>query len=156
MSRPIEVQTAARLLVKRTETSPNVKQSRAGDPEAATEVAVVVAMMKNGTALMIGTVTGVRCRPRIRRATVSRLDLRLVVVSTTTFALLVYVICIALGLLFPASVMWVASVPGFRWTVGGIVLGLVEIGSYAALGSAAYVWLYNMYATWLAWPPRRA
>lgn len=86
----------------------------------------------------------------------TRLNVQLVVLTTTTFALLAYLVCIALGLLFPASVMWVASAPGFSWTVGGIVLGLVEIGWYAALGSAAYVWLYNMYATWLASPPRRA
>ena len=86
----------------------------------------------------------------------NRLDLRVVVLTTTTFALLVYLVCVALGLLFPGSVMWVASLTGFGWTVGGVLLGLIEIGSYAALGSAAYVWLYNTYATLLASPPRHA
>lgn len=112
-------------------------------------------MIKGGTALVIGAATGARARRGSRRAAKTRLNVQLVVLTTTTFALLAYLACIALGLLFPASAMWVASVPGFSWTVGGIVLGLVEIGWYAALGSAAYVWLYNMYATWLASPPRR-
>ena len=113
-------------------------------------------MIKGGTALVIGAATGARARRGSRRAAKTRLDVQLVVLTTTTLALLAYLVCIALGLLFPASVMWVASVPGFRWTVGGIVLGLIEIGSYAALGSAAYAWLYNMFATRLSSWPRHA
>lgn len=103
-------------------------------------------MMRDGTVLTIGRAVAVQSRPRRRRSAVDCLDLPLVVVTTTTFALLVYVICIVLGLIFPSSVMWVTSLTGFDWTIGGALLGLVQVGWYVALGSAAYVWLYNMFA----------
>ena len=113
-------------------------------------------MIKGGTALVIGAATGARPRRASGRLAKNRLDVQLVVLTTTTFALLAYLVCIALGLLFPSSVMWVASLPGFGWTVGGVLLGLVEICSYSALGAAAYVWLYNMFATRLSSRPRHA
>ena len=111
-------------------------------------------MMNGRTALAIGDVTAIRARRRSHRSTVTRLDLRLVVLTTTTFALVAYLVCIALGLVFPSSVMWVASLAGFTWTIGGVLLGLFQVGWYAVLGSAAYVWLYNAFAARLSSGPR--
>lgn len=134
----------------------SARPSRAGDPVGATEARAVTTMIKGGTALVIGAATGARAGRGSRRAAQTRLKVQLVVLTTTTFALLAYLVCIVLELLFPESAMWVARVPGFSWTVGGVLLGLVEIGSYAALGSAAYAWLYNLFATWLSSRPRHA
>ena len=110
-------------------------------------------MMRSGAALAIGKVRAVRVRRGIRRPAINRLDVRLVVLTTTTFALFAYLVCIAIGLGFPSSMMWVASLTGFSWTIAGVLFGLVQIASYAALSSAAYVWLYNAFSAKLnAWP----
>lgn len=87
------------------------------------------------------------------------LDVRVVVATTTTFAVLAYLVCVAFQPLFPewpmyALARWQALFPGFSWTVSGVALGLVEIGAYAAGGSAAYTWLYNTFAARLGVPPR--
>ena len=84
-----------------------------------------------------------------------RLDLRLMVATTTTFMVIVYAICVALRPLIPnslmdAPIMWVAILPGFSWTAGGILLGLIEVALYGALGSALFVGLYNFFAARLA------
>jgi hypothetical protein len=84
----------------------------------------------------------------------NRLNLRLVTTTTTIFAAIVYAVCIAVhcSLLLPnlaayTTPMLVATFPGFSWTPGGILLGLLEIMVYAAIGSALYVELYNFFAT---------
>ena len=43
-----------------------------------------------------------------------------------------------------------ATFPGFSWTPGGVLLGLVEIMLYAGVASAVYAWLYNFFAGRLA------
>lgn len=85
----------------------------------------------------------------------NRLNLSVVTATTTTFAILVYAVCAALRPLFPAwpmynPVMWQMLFPGSSWTLGGVLLGLVEVALYAALGSALFVGLYNFFAARLA------
>jgi hypothetical protein len=91
----------------------------------------------------------------------NRLNLRVVVAATTTFAMLAYLMCVAFQPLFPdwpmyASLRWQESFPGFGWTLRGVVIGLLEVGAYAASGSATYVWLYNAFAALLGSPARPA
>lgn len=79
------------------------------------------------------------------------LNMRLVVTATTAFVSVVYLVCVALQLLFPAwqtytSAAWAATFPGFSWTIAGVVLGLVDAALYAAVGSALFVWIYNFFA----------
>lgn len=42
--------------------------------------------------------------------------------------------------------LWAAIFPGFSWTLGGVLLGLIELALYASLGSALFVALYNFFA----------
>ena len=81
----------------------------------------------------------------------NQLNAKLVITTTTVFAAVAYLLCVAFQPLFPSwamytSPMWAATFPGFSWTPGGVILGLVEIMLYAAIGSAFYVWLYNFFA----------
>lgn len=85
----------------------------------------------------------------------TRLNLRLIVTTTTAFAVIVYAICVAIRPLFPSGamndpVMWAALLPGFSWTAGGLLLGLIEVALYGALGSALFVGLYTFFAPRLA------
>ena len=79
------------------------------------------------------------------------LNMKLVTETTTVFAAIVYLICVAFRPLFPTwamytTEMWYATFPGFSWTLGGVLLGLVEVALYAYLGSALFVVLYNFFA----------
>jgi len=83
----------------------------------------------------------------------NQLNAKLVITTTTVFAAVVYAVCVAVHctLLLPnlasyTTPMLEATFPGFSWTLGGVILGLVEIMLYAAIGSAFYVWLYNFFA----------
>jgi hypothetical protein len=89
----------------------------------------------------------------------TRLNLKLVTTTTTVFAALAYLSCVAFQPLLPnwamyTSPMWAATFPGFSWTLGGVLLGLLEMILYAAVGSAVYVGLYNFFAARLT--PARA
>jgi len=86
----------------------------------------------------------------------NQLNAKLVITTTTVFAAVVYAVCVAVHctLLIPnlasyTTPMLEATFPGFSWTLGGVILGLVEIMLYAAIGSAFYVWLYNLFAAHL-------
>ena len=79
------------------------------------------------------------------------LNLKLVVTATTVFAVMLYLICTSSQPLFPDWAMhgllrWQGTVPGFSWTLGGVLLGLVELVVFIALASAAYVGIYNFFA----------
>jgi len=81
----------------------------------------------------------------------TRLNLALVTATTTVFAAVAYLACAAFQPLLPnlamyTSPMWAAAFPGFSWSLGGVLIGLVEIMLYAAAGSALYVGLYNAFA----------
>lgn len=78
------------------------------------------------------------------------LYVRLVTTTTTVFAVLAYLACVVFQPIFPnlamyTSPMWATSFPGFSWTIIGVLIGLVEIALYAAIGSAVYAWLYNFF-----------
>jgi hypothetical protein len=88
-----------------------------------------------------------------------RLDIKVIVATTTSFAMLAYLVCAAFQPIFPdwpmyALARWQALLPGFTWTINGVVLGLIEIGAYAAVGSVAYAWLYNTFTDRLGSSPR--
>jgi hypothetical protein len=88
-----------------------------------------------------------------------RLDVKVVEATTTTFAMLAYLVCVAFQPIFPdwpmyALPRWQALFPAFTWTIIGVVLGLFEIAAYAAVGSVAYAWLYNVFTQWLNSSPR--
>ena len=79
------------------------------------------------------------------------LNLKVVTQTTVAFGAILYLLCVAFRPLFPAwemytSEMWFATFPGFSWTLGGVLLGLVEVALYAWLGSALFVKLYNFFA----------
>lgn len=85
----------------------------------------------------------------------SRLNTKLVTTTVTTFSAIVYAVCVAFRPIFPGwamytTEMWAATFPGFSWTVGGVLLGLIETVVYAALGSALFVGLYNYFGKRLA------
>jgi hypothetical protein len=80
-----------------------------------------------------------------------RLNLKLVVTATTAFAALLYLICVSSQPLFPDWPMhtllrWQGTFPGFSWTIGGVLLGFVELVAFMAVASAAYVGIYNFLA----------
>lgn len=80
-----------------------------------------------------------------------QLNLKVVTETTTAFAVIAYLICVAFRPVFPGwamytSEMWYASFPGFAWTLGGVLLGLVEVALYAYFGAALFVTLYNFFA----------
>jgi hypothetical protein len=79
------------------------------------------------------------------------LNLKLLVSATTAFAALLYLVCVSSQPLFPDWPMhgllrWQATFPGFTWTLGGVLLGLIELVAFIAIASAAYVWIYNFFA----------
>lgn len=87
------------------------------------------------------------------------INLKLVVATTTTFAVILYVVCVALRPLFPtaemyAPALWAAIFPGFSWTPGGVLLGGLETIVTVALLSALYVGLYDLFGRRLAPSPR--
>jgi hypothetical protein len=79
------------------------------------------------------------------------LNLNVVVKSVASFAAISYVLCIAFGLLAPASVhaAWLleAMLPGFKWlSVGSFVLGLVEASFFGVSAGLLYSTLYNYFS----------
>lgn len=80
-----------------------------------------------------------------------RLNLKLIVTTTTVFAALVYLICVISRPILPnwpmhALMRWEATFPGFSWTLGGVLLGFLEIVLFAAAAAALFVGLYNFFA----------
>jgi hypothetical protein len=90
---------------------------------------------------------------RIRKElTMHQLSLKVVTATTTVFAALVYAVCLGVhcGLLVAGQAAYTtpllqATFPGFSWTAGGILLGLLEITLAAAIGSVVFVGLYNFF-----------
>jgi hypothetical protein len=80
------------------------------------------------------------------------LSMKVVTATITVFAALVYAVCLGVhcSLLVAGQAAYTtplleATFPGFSWTVGGILLGLLEITLAAATGSAVFVGLYNFF-----------
>lgn len=81
----------------------------------------------------------------------NHLNLKLVVVTTTVFVAIAYLVCVAFQPIFPSwamytTDMWYSTFPGFSWTPGGVLLGLIEAALYGLFGSALFVGLYNLFA----------
>jgi hypothetical protein len=79
------------------------------------------------------------------------LNWKVVTQSLASFSAIVFVLCVAYGLLVPAafhpSWMLEAMLPGFRWlSIGSFVLGLIESALYGAFAGALYSVLYNYFA----------
>lgn len=79
------------------------------------------------------------------------LNLKLIVATTTVFAALLYLVCVSSQPFFPDWPMhgllrWQGTFPGFAWTIGGVLLGLVELIAFMAVASAVYVGIYNFLA----------
>ena len=79
------------------------------------------------------------------------LDLKLLVTATTAFAALLYLVCVSSQPFFPDWPMhgllrWQSTFPGFAWTLGGVLLGMVELVVFVATASAVYVGIYNFFA----------
>ena len=79
------------------------------------------------------------------------LNFKLIMATTSVFAALLYVVCVSSQPFFPDWVMhslprWQGTFPGFAWTIGGVLLGLVELIVFMAVASAVYVGIYNFFA----------
>jgi hypothetical protein len=118
---------------------------------------------------MVGTDTGdtrdteaVACMERMAPTIMRRasreiehmLSIRVVTWSLGVFGAVTFVVCVAYGLVVPASLHmtpWLEAVlPGFRWlTLPGFVLGLVEAFLYGAYTGLVFTPIYN--AFWRRW-----
>lgn len=79
------------------------------------------------------------------------LSVKVVNQSVASFAAISFVLCVAYGLLAPASFhpAWLleAFLPGFTWLgVTSFLLGLVESALYGAWAGVLYAALYNYFA----------
>ena len=81
----------------------------------------------------------------------NRLSFRVVAATLATGAAILYLLCVIFRPVFPGWAMydptnWMAAFPGFSWTVGGIVLGLLESIGYGVLVALVLVSLYNFFS----------
>lgn len=76
------------------------------------------------------------------------LNLKATTVALTTLAVAAYILCAVFRPIFPAwpmydVTMWQAFFPGFAWSLGGVVLGLVWVIVYALFAGVVFVAAYN-------------
>lgn len=67
--------------------------------------------------------------------------------SLTVLGVLSYVICIGWHALVPSAFSGAflqSALPGFDWTLGGILIGLVLVIVYSVYAAAVYVSVYNL------------
>ena len=67
-------------------------------------------------------------------------------ISLAVLAAVTYLLCGLWDLLFPALAMhpvWHGLFPGFSWSVGGFLVGLVEIIVYSLYAAVVFVPAYN-------------
>jgi hypothetical protein len=79
------------------------------------------------------------------------LNWKIVTQSLSSFAAILFVLCVAYGLIVPPALHapWLleAVLPGFKWlSVGGFILGIIEAALYGAGAGALYSALYNYFA----------
>ena len=66
--------------------------------------------------------------------------------SLGTFLLVLYLACLALAFIVPdTSQHWLRFLPGFTWTLPGILLGFVEVFAYGLFSGVVYAPIYNWY-----------
>ncbi|HEX3009971.1 MAG TPA: DUF5676 family membrane protein [Bacteroidales bacterium] len=78
----------------------------------------------------------------------NKLNVKVVSATLIIFAGIVYLLCIAFQPVFPTwqmytTSMWASTFPGFSWTLGGILLGLVESLLYGLFAGIIFAAIYN-------------
>jgi len=66
--------------------------------------------------------------------------------SLTVLGVLSYVICVVWHALVPSAFSGAflqSALPGFDWTLGGVLIGLVLVIVYSVYAAAVYVSIYN-------------
>lgn len=81
-----------------------------------------------------------------------RLNLKVMSAALSASAVVAYLLCVIFQPIFPnwamyTSDMWAAAFPGFSWSVGGVLIGLVESAVYGLLAAVIFVSFYNFFAT---------
>ena len=79
-----------------------------------------------------------------------KLSFRVLAASLSVSAGIVYLLCVVFRPIFPnwsmyTTDIWLAVLPGFSWTLGGILLGLVESLLYGLLAAVIFVPVYNFF-----------
>lgn len=66
--------------------------------------------------------------------------------SFGTFLLVAYLACLALSFIVPdPSQHWLRFLPGFTWTLPGILLGFVEVFAYGLFSGIVFAPIYNWF-----------
>ena len=68
--------------------------------------------------------------------------------SLATFLAVIYLGCLALALIVPdlgLHVPWLQFLPGFAWTLTGIVIGFGESLAYGFVAGVIFAPIYNFY-----------
>jgi uncharacterized protein DUF5676 len=66
--------------------------------------------------------------------------------SLGTFLVVAYFACLALVLIVPdLGKHWLQFLPGFTWTLQGILLGLVEVFAYGLFSGVVFAPIYNAF-----------
>ena len=68
--------------------------------------------------------------------------------SLATFLAIGYLACLALALIVPdrgLHTAWLQFYPGFAWSFGGIVIGLIESIVYGFVSGLVFAPIYNFY-----------
>ncbi len=81
-----------------------------------------------------------------------KLSFGVLATSLSVSAGFVYLLCVVFRPIFPnwsmyTTDLWLAAFPGFSWTLGGILFGLVESLLYGLLAAVIFVPVYNFFAT---------
>ena len=92
-----------------------------------------------------------RQRSRQEEKVMKSLNLKPIAWTLGTFAAVIYALCAIFQPAFPNWAMydarlWQAAFPGFSWTWGGVLLGLVESVLYGLLVAVIFVPLYNYFS----------
>lgn len=71
--------------------------------------------------------------------------------SLSAFFALTYLLCVAFRLVVQDAgnhIPWFQFFPGFSWTLGGVLLGLIESVAYGWYVALVFGWLFNFFAAW--------
>jgi hypothetical protein len=81
-----------------------------------------------------------------------QLSVKVMTVATGLFGAVMFVVCVAYGLLVPAlhnAALLEAVLPWFRWlTPGSVVIGVAETFLYGALAGLVFTSIYNAVSRW--------
>ena len=79
------------------------------------------------------------------------LSIRATIYALTALAAIAYVVCALFQPLFAAwpmydVVFWQMLFPGFSWTLGGVLIGLIWAVLYAGIAGWIFAGVYNFFA----------